>query len=223
MLKRSRNSGTIAALVAACAMTIGAPLAAAQDGAKLTASKMVEVEKLVGQKAPDFKLVDTEGKTHVLSEYVRQGKIVVLEWFNGECPYVVKHHAHNKTMSELAKAYKDKGVVWLAINSGHDGNSSTGADVNEKFRKEWGITYPILHDFTGETGRAYGSKNTPTMYVIDKNGIVAYAGAIDSDSSPNRLGQTNYVKDALDAVLAGSTVATPYAKPYGCSVKYGRN
>ncbi len=223
MLTRSRKSGALAALVAACAMTLAAPLASAQDAVKPAAAKMASAEKLVGQKAPDFKLVDTEGKTHVLSEYVQKGNVVVLEWFNGECPYVVKHHSRNKTMSDLYNAYKDKGVVWLAVNSGHEGDSTTGAEVNEKFRKEWGIAYPILHDFTGETGRAYGSKNTPTMYVIDKNGIVAYAGAIDSDSSPNRLGETNYVKDALEAVLAGSTVATPYAKPYGCSVKYGRN
>ena len=83
------------------------------------------------------------------------------------------------------------------------------------------MTFPILIDESGDVGRQYGAKTTPHMFVIDTDGVVRYAGAIDSDSSWDKLGETNYVDAALAAVLAGETVATKTSKPYGCSVKYG--
>ena len=172
----------------------------------------------IGQAAPAFELKDTDGKTVKLADF--KGKVVVLEWFNPECPFVVKHHGTNKTMADTYAKYKDKGVVWLAINSGAPGKQGAGVELNAKHKKDWKIEYPILIDESGKTGKAYGSKNTPTMFIIDAQGNFAYMGAIDNDNS-QKLGTINHVDQALGQIVAKETVATPVTKAYGCSVKYG--
>lgn len=171
-----------------------------------------------GDPAPTFTLTDTEGKTYSLDSHA--GKVVVLEWFNPTCPFVMKQHQVNKTMNDLAKTYSAKGVVFYAINSGAKDKEGSGAEVNAKAKKDWGIDYPILLDESGSTGKAYGAKNTPVMVVIGTDGKIAYWGAIDDDSSAKTPGKTNYVAKALDEVLAGKAVTTAETKPYGCAVKY---
>lgn len=172
----------------------------------------------IGQAAPAFELKDTEGKTVKLSDFA--GKVVVIEWFNPECPYVVKHHSDNKTMANTYAKYKDKGVVWLAINSGAPGKQGAGVELNAQYKKDWKIGYPILIDESGKVGKAYGSKNTPAMFIIDAAGNLAYMGAIDNNNSAKKLGDVNYVDQALGQVLAKETVTAPVTKAYGCSVKY---
>lgn len=176
----------------------------------------------VGAKAPDFTLVDSNGKSVQLSSYA--GKTVVLEWFNKGCPYVVKHYV-SKNMQSLQKTYTDKGIVWLTIISsapkkqGHE----TPEEAN-KTRAEWAIaSTATLLDPKGEVGRTYGAKTTPHMYVVDPKGMLAYNGAIDSISSSDAADiskSVNYVSGALDLVAAGKPVTTASTKPYGCSVKY---
>jgi peroxiredoxin len=111
-------------------------------------------------------------------------------------------------------------VVFLAINSNREGKQGSGKDRNAKAAEEFKMPYPILMDTTGETGKAYGAKTTPHCYVIDKNGVLAYEGAIDDDRSVETPGKVNYVAKAVDELLAGSSVSTTQTKPYGCSVKY---
>jgi len=173
-----------------------------------------------GIPAPDFALKDTEGKEFRLADYVAAGNVVVLEWFNPDCPFVRKHHEKNKTMATLSAAYRDRNVVWLAVNSGAPGKQGNGVDRNRRAREDYGISYPVLLDEDGTVGRAYGAKATPHMFVID-DGRIVYAGAIDDNPTPGTLGETNYVRKALDAVLAGEPVEVTESKPYGCSVKYG--
>lgn len=172
----------------------------------------------VGSMAPDFELKDTDGKSHKLSDLTKSGKVVVLQWFNPDCP-VMKMHYEAKTFQDLNKNYKDKNVVMLAINSGSAGKQGSGQERNAKARKDWSLDFPVLMDDTGSVGKSYGAKNTPTMYVINKEGILAYAGAID-DGSPEGVGKTNYVSKALDEILAGKKVTTTETKAYGCGIKY---
>ncbi|MBX3383476.1 MAG: thioredoxin family protein [Phycisphaeraceae bacterium] len=174
----------------------------------------------VGQPAPNFTLTCTEGNTFNLTETVKSGKIVVLEWFNPDCPFIVKHHKNHSTLNDLHAKYSDKGVVFVAINSGAPGKQGAGKARNAKAKTDFKMTFPILIDESGDTGRAYGARTTPHMFIIDKNGVLLYNGAIDDDSGIDNLGKTNYVAKALDEILAGTTVSTPETRPYGCSVKY---
>jgi peroxiredoxin len=190
-------------------------------GAATSSKATTPVDAMELTTAPDFTLKDTDGKSYTLSTYVKEGKTVVLEWFNPDCPFVKKHHQVNKSMKATYDAAAKKGVVWLAINSGAPGKQGAGLERNQKAREEYGIAYPVLLDENGNVGRAYGAKTTPQMFVIGKDMKLVYAGAIDSDASPAKLGETNYVTAALDAYAAGKEVASSRTKSYGCSVKYG--
>ena len=174
----------------------------------------------VGKAAPDFTLTDTEGKQHHLADYAAADQIVVLEWFNADCPFIVKHHKTSTTMNDLQAAHADQDVVWLAICSSAEGKQGYGLERNRQAREEYEMVYPILIDEAGKVGRLYGARTTPNMYVIDAQGILRYQGAIDDKPSPYELGETNYVAAALAALVAGEAVPEPETKPYGCSVKY---
>ncbi|MHC4153608.1 MAG: thioredoxin family protein [Planctomycetota bacterium] len=170
-----------------------------------------------GKKAPAFALKGFDGKDVSLSDYA--GKIVVLEWFNHECPFVKYHYEKAYTMVELATKYRNKNVVWLAVNS----TNHTTPEQNKAYVAEHKIPYPILDDRSGNVGRAYGATNTPNMFVIDTSGNIAYAGAIDnSPRGEKKDGVINYVDKALAELTAGKSVSTASAKPYGCNVKYAK-
>src|SRR5262245_44749875 len=128
----------------------------------------------VGQTAPEFTLKDQDGKEVDLAKL--RGKIVVLEWTNPDCPFVQRHY-EAKTMSPLADKFRDRDVVWLAVNSTH----YMDAAKDRAWRSQQGFPYPVLDDRGGTVGGAYGAKTTPHMFVIDRKGALVYAGAIDDD------------------------------------------
>lgn len=174
----------------------------------------------VGEPAPDFTLKDTAGKEHKLSDLTRAGKIVVLEWFNPDCPVSKAYHAPERSMKALAAELADKDVVWLAINSGAEGKQGAGVERNARAVTEFEMSSPVLLDMDGKVGRLYGAKTTPHMYVIGKDGKLAYAGAID-DGNPSAKGRTNYVRASVMALAEGKPVEVKESKAFGCSVKYG--
>jgi len=170
-----------------------------------------------GKKAPAFTLDSFDGKTISLANY--KGKIVVLEWLNLECPYVRYHYDTAHTMVELANKYKDKNVVWLAVNS----TSHTTPEANKEFAKSHNLPYPILDDRSGKVGRSYGTKTTPHMFIIDSVGNIVYQGAIDnSPMGAIKEKAVNYVDKALEELTSGKPVSVATSKSYGCSVKYDR-
>ncbi len=173
----------------------------------------------IGSAAPDFSLPDVKGKEVKLSEF--KGKFVVLEWTNPNCPFVQRHYS-NGLMPELQKAYTEKGVVWLTINSTNKDHRDyeTGEDLEKKYTK-WGAAFTdMLLDPSGEVGRKYDARTTPHMFVIGKDGTLLYQGAIDDDPRGNKDARDVFVKDALESAMKGKEVATTSTKPYGCSVKY---
>ncbi len=176
----------------------------------------------IGAKAPDFTLIDTNGKPHSLSEY--RGKTVVLEWTNFSCPFVRKHY-DSGNMQALQKKWTDKGVVWLSINSsakGKEGNV-TPAEWNKAIASEKAAPTAFLIDENGTTGKSYDAKTTPHMFVIDASGNLVYKGAIDDKRSTKVAdikGAKNYVDAALTEITSGKKVSTPITQSYGCSVKY---
>jgi len=176
----------------------------------------------IGHAAPDFTLTDFNGETHTLSEYLKDDKIVVLEWFSPACPYVVLHHEKQTTMADLAAEYGKENVVWLAINSSHA--KHPGHKKSADAIKKWDIGYPVLDDSDGKVGKMYAAKTTPHMFIIDKDGTLVYSGAIDNDSRGKKSGndKVNYVENALQELIDGNAVSVSSVKPYGCSVKYAR-
>jgi peroxiredoxin len=191
-------------------------------GLGLTLAAGAAVAQVPGAPAPGFTLNDTAGKPVALADY--RGKYVVLEWTNPECPFVQKHYV-SRNMQDLQKEWGAKGVVWLSVNSTNANHSEfkTPEQMASWMRAQGAAQAATLLDSTSATGRAYGARTTPQMFVIDPAGKVIYAGAIDDKRSANPADAktaNNYVRTALNEALAGKPVTTASTSPYGCSVKY---
>ena len=176
----------------------------------------------IGQPAPDFTAIDSNGDPQTLSQY--RGKTVVLEWKNHLCPFVVKHYI-SQNMQSLQQYAVENGIIWLSIISSAPGKQGycTPQQANEISLNEQSFASSILLDSSGDIGRLYQAKTTPHMFVINKKGTLVYRGAIDSvrSSDPSDIPlATNYVKDALRSLLNKEPIAVTETAPYGCSVKY---
>jgi len=176
----------------------------------------------VGEPAPDFALPDLDGKTVRLSDH--RGKVVVLEWFNPGCPFVVASHTRGSLVDAAAR-HRESGVVWIAVNSAAPGKQGHGAEANRAASRSWRMDHPLLLDESGEVGRAYGATNTPHMFVVDRQGRLVYRGAIDNSPDGERGAPAGgvlveFVSAALEDLRAGRPVRAPETKAYGCSVKY---
>ncbi len=194
------------------------PLAAAGAASPLFAQGAVAT---VGQAAPDFSALDTAGKSHKLSDF--KGKLVVLEWTNPGCPFVRKHYSGN--MQSLQKEFTGKGVMWLAVNSTEteSGDYLAPAKLAGWMVEKQAKPTATLMDESGKIGQLYGAKTTPHMYIINTQGQLVYAGAIDSIASAS-VGDiktaTNYVRQGLSEALAGKPISMASSRAYGCTVKY---
>lgn len=176
----------------------------------------------VGKPAPDFELVNQSGDKVSLSDY--PGRTVVLEWTNHQCPFVGKHY-DSGNMQGLQEKYTDRGVVWLSIISSAPGKQGylTAEQAAAMTAQQRARRSHLLLDPRGTVGRMYAAKTTPHMYVVDGKGVLQYAGAIDSDPSPQPetiQTATNYIDVVVPQVLAGSKPSYSTTRPYGCSVKY---
>jgi peroxiredoxin len=204
MASLSRYSGLVLAAVASLALS------------------GVAQQARVGAPAPEFKATDSQGKTEMLDQF--HGKYVVLEWHNQGCPYTRKHYVSGN-MQALQKEWTAKGVAWFTVISSAPGQQGyvTPAQENDYVAKMLAAPTAVLLDTFGTVGRLYNAKTTPEMFVIDPTGKLIYSGAIDDRPTPDPedvRGAHNYVSDALTEAMAGRPVATPYTRPYGCSVKY---
>jgi hypothetical protein len=149
---------------------------------------------------------------------------VVLEWTNPGCPFVQKHY-NSGNMPATQKDAVAKGAVWLSVSSTAKDASDykAPADLGTWQKSVNAVPTATLMDTDGKLGKAYGARTTPHMYVIDPQGKLIYAGAIDSKPTANPADikvATNYVGQALNEALAGKPVSQPSTTPYGCSVKY---
>jgi peroxiredoxin len=191
----------------------------ALSAALVTASAMAAT---VGKPAPDFTLSDLQGKPVKLADY--KGKFVVLEWVNPECPFVEKHYS-SANMQGLQKDAARKQVTWLTINSTNASHSEykSPAEMDKWMKEQKAAPAATLLDKDGKVGKLYGAKTTPHMYIINPQGELVYAGAIDDKRSTNPADietSKNYVTAALSEALAGKPVSTTSTTAYGCSVKY---
>jgi len=227
-----KKAMTVVCSLGVVALAMGAPSACARDhretpstnaSASPPASSIAMVTAEVGKAAPDFTLNDLDGHPVHLAD--RRGSIVVLEWFNPQCPFVNKAHTKG-SLKDTASRHASAGVVWLGIDSAAPGKQGYDLEAIRAGAARFGLTHPILRDESGSVGRSYGATNTPHMFVIDKAGTLVYAGAIDNSpdgegESPQGGSLINYVDATLDDLAVGRAVRVPRTKAYGCGVKYG--
>lgn len=210
MIRKARTALAFGIGLAALALT-----AAAGPGDTAVKAK-------IGEKAPAWKLTDLDGKSHELKDFA--GKHVVLEWTNPDCPYIVGVYDKGvvkETLDEMKKMGEN--FVYIAVNSTANKPMEEVKQINVDFLKKHEIKVPVVMDYDGAVGKAYGAKRTPHMYVIDDKGVLRYHGAFTDDAgSRNAPKHTNYVLGALKQIAAGETVTPDYVREWGCSVKYAK-
>ena len=168
----------------------------------------------VGDAGAGFKnLAGVDGKTHSIDDF-KSAKVLVLCFTCNHCPVAV---AYEDRFVEFAKAYKKKGVEFVAINV-----NTLEADklpAMKQRAEEKGFTFPYLYDPSQESARAYGATCTPHLFVLCPERKIAYMGAFD-DSQNAAKASKHYVKDAVDALLAGKKPPVAETQQVGCSIKY---
>jgi thiol-disulfide isomerase/thioredoxin len=201
----------------AIAAAIAVPSAYAADAPAGTAapSETSEQKKLgVGDAAPAWKdLVGVDDQKHSLGEHA-DAKAVVVVFTCNHCP-VAK--AYEDRIVEIATDYADKDVDVVAINV-----SNLDADklpAMKERAEEKGFKFNYLYDPSQEIARAYAATVTPHVFLLDGERNIAYIGAIDDNMKADKATKP-YLRDAIDAVLAGSKPQTDSTKPVGCGIKY---
>ncbi|MFC4158748.1 thioredoxin family protein [Chitinimonas lacunae] len=189
-------------------------------GAALLSSHAALAQAVVGQPAPVFTGTDASGKTVSLADF--KGKYVVVEWTNPECPFVKKHY-DSGNMPSTQKEAMAKGAVWVSIQTGAGQDEKARAQLAAWQKSKHSAPTATLLDADGKIGQSYHATTTPHMYIVNPQGTLIYAGAIDSKPTANPADiktATNYVNQALGEAMAGKAVSQPTTKSYGCSVKY---
>jgi peroxiredoxin len=179
-----------------------------------TAEKPTAKKLAVGDAAPEWKeLTGTDDKQHSLKD-LAEAKAIVVVFTCNHCP-VAK--AYEERLVALADDYKDKGVEVVAINVNN--NEADKLPAMKERAEEKGFEFAYLYDPSQAIGRAFGATVTPHAFVLDGKRKVAYMGAIDDSQNPDNA-KEHYVRDAVDAILAGEAPAVASKKPVGCGIGY---
>ena len=168
----------------------------------------------LGQVAPALELPDTRGELHALEE---DPPATVVVWTCNHCPYALAWHDR---LAAVARDYSPRGVRFLAVNSNDAQRYPRDSleAMRERVREErWPL--PYLHDESQEAARAWAAQVTPHVYVLDSDLRVRYEGAPDSDHM-DPAQDAAWIREALDAVLAGREPSESATTPMGCSIKW---
>ncbi len=158
-------------------------------------------------------LEGTDGKTHSLQD-IADAQVVAVVFTCNKCP-VAK--AYEDRLVKFAADYKDKGVELVAINVNNDEADKLPAMKERAAEKSFNFAY--VYDPSQEIARAYQAAVTPHAFVLDKSRKVIYMGAIDDNMDESAASQ-HYLRDAVDAALAGRTPEVTAVKPSGCGIQY---
>lgn len=193
----------------------------AEKDVEKDAEKPAEAEPAVaevGKKAPGFTLKNAEGKEVSLSDFA--GKFVVIEWINFDCPWCKKHYEGTDELVKMQAKVREDGGAWLLICSSAKGKQGhfEGETLAKRIEDAGVDAASYLIDESGAVGKKYAAKTTPHTYVVDKEGKLRFAGALDNLNLRQRnkdLEAVNYVAKALEALKAEKDLEVTSNKPYG--------
>ncbi len=173
----------------------------------------------VGAPAPGFTAKGADGKRHSLRDYA--GKLVVLEWTNPVCPFTAIKYKSG-AMQALQRYAVSRQVVWLSIDTGAPDKAGylTPAEARARIEQMHATVTAFLFDVNGNIARSYGAKTTPSFFVVNSDGKLAYEGAMDDQVFADDAVGREYVKSALDDLKAGRRVQKTETLPQGCAIEY---
>jgi len=173
----------------------------------------------VGAQAPAFSAKGADGKRHSLRDYA--GKLVVLEWTNPVCPFTAVKYK-NGAMQALQRYAASRDVVWLSIDTAAPDKAGylTPAGARARMAQTHATVTAFLFDLDGGIARSYGAKTTPSFFVVDRDGKLAYQGAMDDQVFADQGQGREYMQAALADLVAGHRVKDPETQPQGCAIEY---
>jgi peroxiredoxin len=173
----------------------------------------------VGTLAPQFMAKGADGKQHSLRDYA--GKLVVLEWTNPVCPFTAIKYKSG-AMQALQRYAASRQIVWLSIDTAAPDKAGylTPSAARARVAQTNATVTAFLFDVDGNIARSYGAKTTPSFFVVNRDGKLAYEGAMNDQVFADDLAGNEYVKTALDDLIAGRRVQKSETQPQGCAVEY---
>jgi peroxiredoxin len=173
----------------------------------------------VGAQAPQFTAKGADGKQHSLRDYA--GKLVVLEWTNPICPFTAVKYKSG-SMQALQRYAASRQIVWLSIDTAAPDKAGylTPPAARARIAQTHATVTAFLFDVDGNIARSYGAKTTPSFFVVNRDGKLAYQGAMDDQVFADQNEGREYVKSALDDLVAGRRVQKTETQPQGCAVEY---
>ena len=171
----------------------------------------------LGEKAPDFKLPATDGKTYSLDGFKTVSVLVVFFTCN-HCPFVI---GSDEATRATALHFRDKGVAFIGINSNSENtHPEDGFDTMVKRMEEHKFPWVYVRDKSQDVARAYGGLRTPHFFVFNHERKLVYIGrGVDNPRNTAEM-TTNDLERALEEVVAGKPVSVPMTNPIGCNVKW---
>ena len=170
----------------------------------------------VGDKATDFKLKSVDNKMYSMADY-KDAKGFIVVFTCNHCPFAVKYEDR---IIDLAKKYKSKGYVLLAINPNDPvAQPEDSFELMQKRAKEKKFTFPYLFDEGQKIYPQYGATKTPHVFLLDKNLVVKYIGAIDDNVEDASQVKEKYLENAIAALEKGQEPTPNTTKAIGCSIK----
>lgn len=173
----------------------------------------------IGAQAPTFSAQGADGREHRLSDYA--GKVVVLEWTSPVCPFTAIKYK-NGAMQALQRYAAQRHIVWLSIDTA-DANKAgylSASGARARISRTHAKVTAFLFDPTGDIGRRYGAKVTPSFFIIDNTGKLAYQGDMDDVGLGQPGTGRSYVRAALADLAAARPVAESETQPHGCAIEY---
>ena len=171
----------------------------------------------IGQKAPDFHLPATDGKTYALKDFAASPLLVICFTCN-HCPYVIGNEAREKAFVEK---YRPMGLAYIAISSNDAEKYPDDNFPNMQARaKSLHFTWPYLYDESQSVAKAYGAIKTPHFFLFDKDRSLRYVGRMDNSPRDPKLAHTHELSDAVEDLLAHRDVRQPLTESIGCTIKW---
>ncbi|HTD73782.1 MAG TPA: redoxin domain-containing protein [Steroidobacteraceae bacterium] len=200
---------------AAAFISIAAACVGAWSDANATELSRVNV----GAQAPLFTARGADGKPHSLRDYA--GKLVVMEWTNPVCPFTAVKYKSG-AMQALQHYAESQHVVWLSIDTAAPDRAGylTPSAARMRIAQTHATVTAFLFDVDGKIARSYGAKTTPSFFVIDRDGKLAYQGAMDDQVFADQGEGREYMKSTLDDLIAGRPLKYSETQPQGCAIEY---
>lgn len=200
------------------AFVVGAPFdALSQSGSDKPAERRVEPKKYkIGDTVKPFELKTLDGKTWKTKEFKGKKDVLVVFW-SYKCPVA---NACDPFMETLGKEIKDKDVAFLAINA--NANEAGSTDEIKAYQKKGKYSFPVAIDPGSKLAKKFGAERTPHFFLIDKKGILRYAGAPHDGRNAGKPDKTDYLRTALAALNKGEKIQKPVTKAVGCGIKWPR-